>query len=264
METKYKALLDNLKALGRVAVAFSGGVDSTFLLMAAREALSENAVAFTADSCFMADRERKDAHTFCAQHDIPQLILEVKPLAVEEVRKNPANRCYLCKKEIFQTFLDAAKENSIPFVVEGSNMDDLGDYRPGLQAIAELGIRSPLREAGLTKEEIRLLSKKMNLPTWDKPSFACLASRIPYGDEINEDKLAMVDRAEQVLFDLGFDQLRVRVHGKIARIEIEPEHFLQLLEVKDQVNEKLRALGFSYVTMDLAGFRSGSLNEALV
>ncbi len=143
-------------------------------------------------------------------------------------------------------------------------MDDLGDYRPGLQAIAELGIRSPLREAGLTKEEIRLLSKKMNLPTWDKPSFACLASRIPYGDEINEDKLAMVDRAEQVLFDLGFDQLRVRVHGKIARIEIEPEHFLQLLEVKDQVNEKLRALGFSYVTMDLAGFRSGSLNEALV
>ena len=186
-------------------------------------------------------------------------------LKVPGVAANPANRCYLCKRALFEMFLAQAKRQGFSHVAEGSNLDDLGDYRPGLQAIAELGILSPLRECGFSKEDIRALSKEMGLPTASKPSYACLASRFAYGEEITSEKLAMVDQAEQLLLDLGFTQMRVRIHGTLARIEVLPEDFPRLAEpaLRREIAEKLKTYGFSYVTADLAGYRTGSMNEIL-
>lgn len=265
MESKMQKLRENLKAMGSVAVAFSSGVDSTFLLKTAHEVLGDQVIAVTAQSCSFPERELKEAKAFCEREGIRHIITQSEELDIEGFRHNPKNRCYLCKTELFTKILQIAAGNGIAWVAEGSNMDDLGDYRPGLQAVAELGIRSPLREAGLTKADIRALSKELGLPTWDKQSFACLSSRFPYGETISEEKLSMVDKAEQLLLDLSFKQVRVRIHGTIARIELRPEEFPRLIqpEVREQVVAAFRSFGFSYVSMDLQGYRMGSMNEVL-
>ncbi|MBA4700170.1 MAG: ATP-dependent sacrificial sulfur transferase LarE [Ruminococcus sp.] len=263
---KMKCIKENLKGLGSVAVAFSGGVDSTFLLKAAYDELGEKCIAITAKSCSFPKRELDEATAFCKSQGIRHIIVESEELDIEGFRENPKNRCYLCKKELFEKIWEIAEQENINAVVEGSNLDDNGDYRPGLQAVAELGIRSPLRECHLSKDDIRALSKEIELPTWDKQSFACLSSRFVYGEIISEEKLGMVDKAEQLLLDMGFHQVRVRIHGTIARIEVLPEEFLKLIEENTRLNivNSFKKYGFSYITMDLIGYRTGSMNETLI
>ena len=261
---KYDRLKACLRSFQSLAVAFSSGVDSALLLYAAKEALGERAIAVTAASGTFPKRELDEAKAFCAEHGILQEIVEFREMEVEGFRENPKNRCYICKKALFQEIRKAAAAHGIDTVAEGSNLDDLGDYRPGLTAIAELGIESPLRTCGLTKSDIRALSGYFGLPTWNKPSYACLASRFVYGETITIEKLSMVDRAEQLLFDLGFSQFRVRIHGMMARIEVLPEDFPKLLENRLPVVRALKEYGFTYVSMDLAGYRTGSMNETFL
>lgn len=264
-EEKFEHLKEYLKELGSVAVAFSSGVDSTFLLKTAHEVLGDKVIAVTAQSCSFPQRELTEAKEFCEKEGIRHIICESEELEIDGFSKNPPNRCYLCKRELFEKIKKLAADEGIAYVAEGSNMDDNGDYRPGLQAIAELDIKSPLREAELTKEEIRELSKTMSLPTWDKPSFACLSSRFVYGESITKEKLSMVEKAEQLLLDYGFRQVRVRIHDKLARIEILPEQFDRIMDekIRSDVEKKLKEYGFLYVTLDLTGYRMGSMNKML-
>lgn len=262
---KYDRLKDYLASLGSVAVAFSSGVDSTFLLYAAKEALGDHVIAVTASSCSFPERELKEAKEYCQKMGIRHFVIKSEELEIEGFSHNPKNRCYLCKHELFEKIGALAKEQGINEIAEGSNLDDNGDYRPGLQAVAELGVKSPLRHIGFTKQEIRELSQYLNIPTWNKQSFACLSSRFPYGDLINEKKLKMVDRAEQLLLDMGFHQLRVRIHGDVARIELLPDEFPKFMEEKTRLSvyKKFKEYGFSYVTLDVLGYRMGSMNETL-
>lgn len=262
---KYDRLKDYLASFGSVAVAFSSGVDSTFLLYAAKEALGDHAIAVTASSCSFPERELKEAKEYCQKMGIRHFVIKSEELEIEGFSHNPKNRCYLCKHELFEKIGALAKEQGINEIAEGSNLDDNGDYRPGLQAVAELGVKSPLRHIGFTKQEIRELSQYLNIPTWNKQSFACLSSRFPYGDLINEKKLKMVDRAEQLLLDMGFHQLRVRIHGDVARIELLPDEFPKFMEEKTRLSvyKKFKEYGFSYVTLDVLGYRMGSMNETL-
>ena len=263
---KYEQLKRIFQSMGRVLVAYSGGVDSSLLLKVAREVLGEeNVLAVTALSPLYPERElthaKKIAQILGARH----LLIESNELEIEGFSNNPPNRCYYCKRELFEKMIDLAKGEGIHFVVEGSTLDDEKDHRPGRMAIKELGIRSPLQEARFTKREIRELSKALDLPTWDKPSFACLASRFPYGKEITAEELKRVAEAEDFLFGLGFKQVRVRHYGSLARIEILEEEMGLLMEcpLRESVVKQLKGMGYNYVTLDLQGFRSGSMNEVL-
>lgn len=265
LHQKKQLLEDHLRGLGSVMVAFSSGVDSTFLLKVAHDVLGDKATAATARSCFFPARELEEAAAFCDSERIEQIVVDYKPLSVGNIKDNPKKRCYLCKKALFSQLCRIAAERGINCVAEGSNMDDNSDYRLGMRAVKELGIKSPLQEAGLTKAEIRALSREMGLPTWDKPSYACLATRFVYGDLITEEKLLMIDKAEQKLIDLGFRQLRVRVHGRLARIEVEKDSFEKIVQpdAANQLTTYFHELGFLYVALDLEGYSMGSMNKTL-
>lgn len=266
LDTKFESLKKRLKEMERVVVAFSGGVDSSFLLKVAHEVLGDNVLAVTAKSSTYPEREFREAMQFVSDYAIPHRVIVSEELEVEGFAENPLNRCYLCKKELFSKIKQIAIDEGYKFVAEGSNKDDLGDYRPGLQAISELSIVSPLKDAGLTKNDIRTLSKELGLKTWDKPSFACLSSRFPYGEKITAEKLQMVDKAEQFLIDLGFRQIRVRHHGNVARIEVEEENIEKFLDkqIRDAVYTKFREIGYVHVALDLKGYRTGSMNEGVI
>jgi len=257
-----------LAGCGGLVVAFSGGVDSTLLLDVAHELLGERVLAVTARSASFPARELEAAEAFCQERGIRWQAVDSEELDIEGFSHNPPNRCYLCKSALFGKLQAVAAENGIWHIAEGSNADDEGDYRPGLQAIAELGILSPLRTAGLTKAEIRELSRQRGLPTADKPSFACLASRLPYGTEITPQLLARIDAAEQQLLDMGLAQVRVRVHedGRLARIEADAAGLDALCSsaaLRRQADSALKNLGFTYVSLDLEGYRTGSMNATL-
>lgn len=265
LREKQEKLKGILKGWGRVAVAFSGGVDSTFLLKTAKDVLGGGVLAVTARSLSFPKRELDEAAAFCARNGIEHVIVDSEELDIDGFSKNPVNRCYLCKTELFTKIRSIAEQRGITHIAEGSNADDPGDFRPGMRAVAEQGILSPLRLAGLNKTEIRQLSRELGLPTWNKQSFACLSSRFPYGETITPEKLRMVDRAEQFLLDRGFHQVRVRHHGNLARIETDEAGFSALSDaaLRREIDEKFRELGFSYVALDLRGYRTGSMNETL-
>jgi len=263
--TKQENLKTILENLGSVAVAFSGGVDSTFLLKTAHDLLGDRVLAVTVRSPFYPNREFNEASQFVRAEGIEHVVIDFDELSIEGFSQNPPNRCYLCKSALFSLIRQIAHERNIPHIAEGSNADDVHDYRPGMQAIAELGILSPLREADLSKNEIRQLSQELGLPTWNKMSFACLASRFPYGEEITKERLTMIDAAEQFLWDAGFRQVRVRFHGNLVRIETDAAGIQRLLSesLRETIDHRFKELGFTYVSLDLQGYRTGSMNETL-
>jgi uncharacterized protein len=262
---KYETLKKYILDLENLVIAFSGGVDSTFLLKTAHDLLGEKVIAVTAKSCSFPQRELNEAVAFCKKEGITHIICNSEELDIEGFSHNPTNRCYLCKKELFLKILNIAKKKRINNVAEASNIDDNNDYRPGLIAISELNIKSPLRYANLTKDEIRILSKKLRLITWNKQSFACLSSRFPYGQEITHKALFMVGKAEQMLLNMGLKQVRVRHHNNLARIETDEPGFEILMDKnkRKKIYKKLKDLGYVYVSVDLLGYRTGSMNEAL-
>ena len=249
-----------LKDLKSFVIAYSGGVDSTFLLHRASEQKKLKVAAVTIRTSYIPKREIDEAAEFCNTNGINHIILDVS--FPEEIRHNPIERCYLCKKLLFAQIKSFADKNGYNYIVDGTNADDNDDFRPGLKALAEMGIRSPLMESGLVKHEIRELSRKAELPTWDKPAYACLLTRIPYNTIVTENDLKMVEKAEQFLFEKGFPGTRVRIHGDVARIECMPGYINKIIQEpeRDHIIENLRKIGFRYISLDLEGYRTGSLN----
>ena len=265
LERKEAALDSALRELPSLIVAYSGGVDSAYLAYAAHRVLGEGALCVTADSPSYPERHRAIARRVAAQCGFNHLIIHTSEMDRPEYRANPANRCYYCKHELYTHLSAIARERGVPVIADGSNADDRGDYRPGRQAAREFGVRSPLDDAGLTKDDIRELSRRAGLPTWDEPASACLSSRIPYFSEVTNEKLRMIEQAEVVLKDLGFRICRVRHHDTIARLELGRDEIARALEpaVADAIDRELRAIGYKHVTVDLRGYRLGSLNDAL-
>jgi len=262
-EQKLDRLRDIISSLGSVVVAYSGGVDSTLLLKVAHDQLGGRAIAVTAVSPSLPREEREQATRMAEEMGAELILVESDELDDPNYVANPPDRCYHCKSILFDELLHIARQTGFAYVVDGCNYDDLGDHRPGIQAARELGVRSPLMEAELTKSDIRALSRRLGLPVWDKPSAACLASRIPYGTPITEESLEQIAEAERFLHGLGMTQVRVRHHGDIARIEVDAESMPLLIERGSQIASHLRELGFAYVTADLEGYRTGSMNETL-
>jgi len=262
---KKKALMRRLEKMDSLLVAFSGGVDSTFLLAVAHEVLGERVLGATATSPAYPTREQEEAARFAEQRGIPHILFESDETCIPEFLANTPDRCYHCKKSLSRELLAIARDRGIAQVAHAANTDDLGDYRPGMEAAREMGIIAPLLDAELSKEEIRSLSRDMGLPTWDKPAMACLASRIPYGEPITEEKLRMVGEAEAFLRDKGFRQYRVRCHGAVARIEVQTSDIARLTEarLREEIVGKFRDLGFRHIAVDLEGYITGSLNRAL-
>ena len=265
LDMKFQKLKDNLRDLGSVAIAYSGGVDSTFLLKVAADVLGDKVIAITAKSSTYPEREFKEAVKYIKDIGAKHIVIISEELEIEGFAKNPVNRCYFCKKELFSKIRKVADDNNIKEVLDGANVDDVSDFRPGMKAAKELKVISPLKDAGFTKDDIREMSKILGVPTWNKPAFACLSSRFPYGNEITVEKLSMVERAEQFLMDLGFRQIRVRHHGDIARVEVNAEEREKFFDnnIMDKVGNELKSFGFKYVTLDLLGYRTGSMNEVL-
>ncbi|MFQ6092983.1 MAG: ATP-dependent sacrificial sulfur transferase LarE [bacterium] len=265
VEEKLQRLEATLEKMGSLLVAFSGGVDSTFLLKVAYDCLGDNVIAVTANSDTYSSQELVEAKGFAEALGVRHMIIDSEELHIQGFRENTPQRCYYCKQELFSRLKGIARRENVAWVADGTNSDDTGDYRPGMKAAAELGVRSPLKEAGLTKEEIRRLSKKMGLPTWDKPPLACLASRFPYGTEITREELRRVGEAEKLLRNRGIRTVRVRHHGHIARIEVGVKEMARFFEpdFRTEVIEELKRLGYLYVALDLEGYRSGSMNEVL-
>jgi uncharacterized protein len=263
-EDRYKSLLEYMKELGSVAVAFSGGVDSTFLLKAAHDALGSRAVAVTIVSTYMPKWEIEETKELVKAIGVRHELVEL-PGIPEEIKNNPIDRCYLCKKAVFSLIKDFASGSGLKHIVDGTNSDDINDYRPGLRALNELGIKSPLLENRLSKKEIRKISKKIGLATWDKPSYACLLSRIPYGTKLEEEMLVRIESSEKYLMDRGFRAVRVRCHGDLARIEVPSGDLKSFFdaELLNEITSKIKETGFKYVALDMQGYRTGSLNEGI-
>ena len=265
VEEKRQQLVNIINDMGSVIVAYSGGVDSAFLAAVAHEVLGEKALSVTANSPSLAPSELEDAIALATDQQIHYEIIETKETEREDYQANNPDRCFFCKDELYSHLIKFADQRRYAVITNGTNVDDLGDYRPGLEAAKQYGVRSPLVEADLTKQDIRDLSKEMGLPTWDKPAQACLSSRIPYGTMVTVEALTRIAKAEHFLRSKGFKQLRVRHHDTVARIEIEPKDFSALLDesTRTDITEYFKSIGYSYVTMDMNGFRSGSLNEIL-
>lgn len=263
MDNKYQRLQEILRSYSGVVVAYSGGVDSTFLAYAANQVLGHKAIAVTAVSETYTQSEHHEALALAKQFALNHIVIQTDELHQPEFSANPPDRCYYCKSELFKKLKSIADKENIRYVADGSTVSDGTDYRPGRRAAGELEVKSPLTEAGFTKEEVRQLSQKLGIPTWDKPAYACLASRIPYGENITESKLRRVEKAEDFIRSLGFKALRVRSHGSTARIEVSPEQFGRVIELKNKIIAELSALGYNYITLDLEGYRSGSMNREL-
>ncbi len=265
LSQKYDRLLDILRGLESVLVAFSGGVDSTFLAKAAKAAIGDKALLVTADSETYPASELEEAKRLANYLGMRHVVVETRELSNPEYARNSPNRCFFCKEELFTRLQPIALREGMRQLIYGANMDDLGDHRPGMEAARRMGVSAPLIEAGFWKAEIRELSRELGLPMWEKPSFACLSSRFQYGDAITPEKLRQVDAAEALMKSLGFRQFRVRHHDRLARLEIAQEEMGRLWEdgIRDAIVARLRELGYLYVTVDLQGFRSGSANEAL-
>lgn len=265
LEEKYENLKKYIKELGSAVIAFSGGVDSTFLAKVCKDVLNDSCLAVTATSSTYPEREFKEALELAKEIGIRHKVIRSEELEIEGFSKNPIDRCYYCKSELFSKLKKVADDEGIEYVLDGTNADDTGDFRPGRRAAKELGVKSPLLECGFTKDDIREMSKNLGLPTWNKPAYACLSSRFPYGQEITSEKLSMVEKSEEYLLNLGFVGFRVRHHGDVARIELNPDQINMMMDenIRKKVVSKLKEIGFKYVSLDLEGYRTGSMNEAV-
>ncbi|KOR26300.1 ATP-dependent sacrificial sulfur transferase LarE [Clostridium sporogenes] len=263
VNNKYNNLINYLRGLQSVAVAFSGGVDSTLLLKAAKDALGDKAISITVVASYIPKWEIKEAKELADDIGIKSYFIEVPMF--EEIRFNPEDRCYKCKKSVFNKIKDLAKEQGIKYIVDGTNADDTKDYRPGMKALKELEVKSPLLENFINKEEIRILSKELKLDTWNKPAYACLLSRIPYNQEIKKEDLIRIEKAEVYMMKLGFRAVRVRSHGDLARIEVPQNVRVKLFNesILDKISKEFKKLGFKYVTVDIEGYKMGSLNAEI-